>query len=993
MSRYLYRRFLENDQVTLTAMTDADSTFEGWNGAGCSGTGTCIVTMTQAESVTANFSLLPPPPPDNEAPLVSIFAPSNGAIITGGISITASASDNVGVVGVQFLLDGAALGAELTNSPWTMLWHSSLEVPGIYTLGAQARDAAGNVAFASEIVVTVEAAPLPVGFLQDSGTDGLVVAEAEHYHLNTAQGNHSWQATNPADASNGNALLATPNIDMNHKSNYANNSPQLDYTVQFTHTGIHYVWIRGLGTTTRDDSVHVGLDGQEIPSSDRFTGFGPNWTWSNQTMDGPVATVNIPSTGEHTLNIWIREDGVIIDKIVLTTNPNYPAPTGHGPTESPQGQPAPPETEPPVITIISPTEGQLVSGTITLQATATDNVEVVGVQFLLNGTNLENEVTSAPWDLTWDTTTEVPGTYMVSALARDAAGNTATAPEIMIAIETPPAPVTFPLTVTLNGTGNGSVSSAPAGLSCPGTCTADFLENDQVTLTAMTDADSTFEGWNGAGCSGTGTCIVTMTQAESVTANFSLLPPPPPDNEAPLVSIFAPSNGAIITGGISITASASDNVGVVGVQFLLDGAALGAELTNSPWTMLWHSSLEVPGIYTLGAQARDAAGNVAFASEIVVTVEAAPLPVGFLQDSGTDGLVVAEAEHYHLNTAQGNHSWQATNPADASNGNALLATPNIDMNHKSNYANNSPQLDYTVQFTHTGIHYVWIRGLGTTTRDDSVHVGLDGQEIPSSDRFTGFGPNWTWSNQTMDGPVATVNIPSTGEHTLNIWIREDGVIIDKIVLTTNPNYPAPTGHGPTESPQGQPAPPETEPPVITIISPTEGQLVSGTITLQATATDNVEVVGVQFLLNGTNLENEVTSAPWDLTWDTTTEVPGTYMVSALARDAAGNTATAPEIMIAIETPPAPVTFPLTVTLNGTGNGSVSSAPAGLSCPGTCTADFLENDQVTLTAMTDADSTFEGWNGAGCSGTGTCIVTMTQAESVTANFSLLPPPPT
>ncbi len=51
-------------------------------------------------------------------------------------------------------------------------------------------------------------------------------------------------------------------------------------------------------------------------------------------MDCTDATVNIPSTGEHKLSLVMREDGLIVDKVVLTTNASF-APTGNGPSESP----------------------------------------------------------------------------------------------------------------------------------------------------------------------------------------------------------------------------------------------------------------------------------------------------------------------------------------------------------------------------------------------------------------------------------------------------------------------------------------------------------------------------------------------------------------------------------------------------------------------------------------------------------------------------------
>ena len=78
----------------------------------------------------------------------------------------------------------------------------------------------------------------------------------------------------------------------------------------------------------------------------------------------------------------------------------------------------------------------------------------------------------------------------------------------------------FTLTVAKAGTGTGTVVSSPLGISCGSTCFKAFTSGTAVTLTATPTALHTFTGWSGA-CSGTGTCTVTMSQARSVTANFS----------------------------------------------------------------------------------------------------------------------------------------------------------------------------------------------------------------------------------------------------------------------------------------------------------------------------------------------------------------------------------------------------------------------------------------------------------------------------------------
>ncbi len=81
----------------------------------------------------------------------------------------------------------------------------------------------------------------------------------------------------------------------------------------------------------------------------------------------------------------------------------------------------------------------------------------------------------------------------------------------------------FTLTVTKAGTGSGRVTSSPAGIDCGATCSAAFDGDTGVTLTATPAVGSSFAGWSGEGCSGTGTCTVAMTQARNVTATFAPL--------------------------------------------------------------------------------------------------------------------------------------------------------------------------------------------------------------------------------------------------------------------------------------------------------------------------------------------------------------------------------------------------------------------------------------------------------------------------------------
>jgi chitinase len=103
---------------------------------------------------TASISVTVSNVHDTTAPNVSITSPANGASVSDVVVISAGASDNVGVVGVQFRLNGSNLGSEDLTSPYGYSWTTTNYTNGTYTLSAVARDAAGNSKTAS-ISVTV----------------------------------------------------------------------------------------------------------------------------------------------------------------------------------------------------------------------------------------------------------------------------------------------------------------------------------------------------------------------------------------------------------------------------------------------------------------------------------------------------------------------------------------------------------------------------------------------------------------------------------------------------------------------------------------------------------------------------------------------------------------------------------------------------------------------------------------------------------------------
>jgi predicted lipoprotein with Yx(FWY)xxD motif len=93
---------------------------------------------------------------------------------------------------------------------------------------------------------------------------------------------------------------------------------------------------------------------------------------------------------------------------------------------------------------------------------------------------------------------------------------------VQLAAPPPGSPTQHTLSVNTAGTGHGAVQSSPAGIeSCSSTCSQAYDDGTVVTLTATPGAYSTFAGWSGGGCSGAGSCQVTIGAETSITATFA----------------------------------------------------------------------------------------------------------------------------------------------------------------------------------------------------------------------------------------------------------------------------------------------------------------------------------------------------------------------------------------------------------------------------------------------------------------------------------------
>src|SRR6185312_2286694 len=244
----------------------------------------------------------------------------------------------------------------------------------------------------------------------------------------------------------------------------------------------------------------------------------------------------------------------------------------------------------PTVSMTAPAEGATVSGTATLAAAASDDVGVAGVQFAVDGANFGAEITTAPYSAVWDTSAGLNGAHTLTAIARDAAGNRTTSAGVTVTVnnDTTP-PVLSGVVITNVGTTTATIG-----------WTTDEAADSQVefglttgygSLSALDTSLVITHSVSLSGLAG-GTLYHARVRSHDAAGNLAVSADTTlttGDATPPTVAITAPSAGATISGTAAITATATDNVGVAGVLFSLDGVALGPEITTPPYTASWNT--------------------------------------------------------------------------------------------------------------------------------------------------------------------------------------------------------------------------------------------------------------------------------------------------------------------------------------------------------------------------------------------------------------------
>jgi chitodextrinase len=665
---------------------------------------------------------------DNTPPTVAITAPGAGQTVTNVTAITASASDNAGVSGVQLHLDGAPLGAELT-APYTFDWDTRSVANGQHSLTAVARDASGNS--------TVSDA---VGVIVQNDSTAPVISGVSVSGVTSSGATISWTTDEASDSQ----------VEYGPTTAYGTLS-----SLDGSFAGAHSVTLSGLADATQ---YHF-----RVRSRDQSGNLATSADSTLTTLDGTA----------------------------------------------------------PAVSIVSPSSGATVSGTIAVTVNANDNVGVAGVQFKLDGVNYGAEDTTAPYSTSWNTTAVADGNHTLTATARDAAGNvrTATAITVTVANTTPPPPPP--------GAGIAAQYPGDAGIE----------NHPNVVLVERFD--------------------------ESTMAN-----------------LFAKWTDVLNGGAMSFSTDAPA------------GSPVGRSL-NIPW-----SSGNTGGhLYKQLSQGIDDTLYVRYYVKYPTNNDYShngmwmggnnpplswPNPQAGTRPTGSDRFIASAEQNTQTNRFDHYDYWMGMRQSSDGNywGNLLLNNPNVQADAGQwTCVEQMVKLNNPVSASN-GEHAIWLNG---------VKVSHLGQGFPNG--------NWSGGIFTQDpngSPFPGFQWRNTTNLNLNwIWLQiyatnGSGALKYAHVVAAK-SYIGCLASG------GSPSPP----PTVSITSPAAGATVSGTTTVSANAADDVGVAGVQFKLNGANLGAEDTTAPYSVAWNTTTSADGSHVITAVARDGAGNSTTSATVTVMV----------------------------------------------------------------------------------------------
>ncbi|HEV8688371.1 MAG TPA: Ig-like domain-containing protein, partial [Gaiellaceae bacterium] len=273
----------------------------------------------------------------------------------------------------------------------------------------------------------------------------------------------------------------------------------------------------------------------------------------------------------------------------------------------------PADTQPPTVTVTAPGAGTTVSGVVTLAADATDNTALREAKWYVDGDEVAWDGSGPPWAHTWDSATVENGSHRIFAKASDAAGNWGTSRVLVFAVSNSATDETAPSAAT----GFAATARTASGIATTWSASTDNVGvagyDVYVSGTKLETTTSTSYTFSGLACGTSYTfAVVVFDAAGNRSAPSELVASTeacPADTQPPVATVTAPAEGSTVSGSVTLTADATDDVGVTQVTWFVDGLEVASSGSGPPWTAVWDSTVAANGTHRVLARAADAAGN------------------------------------------------------------------------------------------------------------------------------------------------------------------------------------------------------------------------------------------------------------------------------------------------------------------------------------------------------------------------------------------------
>ena len=577
------------------------------------------------------------------------------------------------------------------------------------------------------------------------------------------------------------------------------------------------------------------------------------------------------------------------------------------------------ETAAPTVSISSPASNATISGTVSVTASAADNVGVTKVEFYVNGV-LKTTDTSTPYLYSLNAASLASGTYTLMAKAYDAAGNVGQSSNVSVKVvndtTVPAVSLTAPAnnstvsgttTITANASDNVGVSNVEfyrSGVLLTATNVAPYKYSWNTATVADGSYTLTAKAYDNTG---------NVTQSSNIVVKVNNVAS---DSSAPTVAVTAPVNNAIVSGTTKLTATATDNVAVAKVEFYVNNV-LQNTATAAPYSYSWDTTAKANGSYTLSAKAYDAANNAGQSSAVTVSIKNSIIPAGSIWadtvvpgvvDSGPDSAVelgvkfrsdsvgyISGIRFYKASTNTGTHIGNLWD-----NNGKLLATATFAKETSTGWqqvnfptpvaiaANTVYVASYHTNVGHYSNNLNYFSGKGVD--NPPLHALADGA--------SGYSGVYAYGS--------TSSFPAQGWNSSNYWVD--------VAFTTSP-------------------PADTTAPVVAISSPSTNSTVSGTVPVSATASDNVGVSKVELYVNSI-LQATDTASPYTFSWNSTTLANGSYTLSAKAYDAAGNVGQSSSVSVSVNKLVADTAAPVVAIVSPLNNAIFSGTSASVTVSAT-----------------------------------------------------------